>query len=381
MSRVGAMTMIDQIRRLGGAERLALGTAVALDRDRFDRWLCVTRWEEGIEQDPEVGPLLGELEGAGVRILGLPRRGKLSLTPWSALVRTLRRERIGVLHAHMFGSNVWASLLGPSAGVPAVLAHEHNWSFEGGTARRQLDRRLIARRASAFITVSQSARRRMIELEGIDPAKLVLIRNGLPPREPGRPGRIRAELDIAPGAPVIGSVGMLRPEKAFDLLLRATSELADRFEELTVLIAGDGPERARLGRLSDELGLGGRVRFLGFRADIGDLLCDLDLAVCCSDFEGGPLSVMEYMAAGLPVVATDTGGLPELVQDGVEGRLVAARDPAALAAAIGDLLADKGERERLGAAASKKAEAFSFDAYIERIEALYASLLEPIASR
>ena len=165
------------------------------------------------------------------------------------------------------------------------------------------------------------------------------------------------------------------------MLVEAAARLRETHPEAQVLIAGEGPERAGLEALRERLGVDGAVRLLGVRNDVPDILAALDVAVCCSDFEGGPLSVMEYMGAGLPVVATRVGGLPELVKDGETGVLVEPRDPAALAAAIGELLDDPGRRDRLGAAGRElRSSEYDIDVWVRRLEDLYEARLSTKAA-
>jgi glycosyltransferase involved in cell wall biosynthesis len=371
------VTMLDSIRALGGAETIAVGTAKALDPERFERWLCVTRWDEAWLDIPQVRALRTELDRSGVRFLGLERGSRASISPWRHLHRLLRTERIDVLHSHMFGSNVWASLIGPAARVPVVVAHEHNWSFTGNPGRSLVDRFVIGRRADAVVTVSTHARERMVNDERIPADRVRLIRNGvpdLPTRE--RTPEIRSTLGIPAGALVIGSVGLLRREKAFEILVDAAARLKGAGVDAYVVIAGEGPERGRLQAALDATGLGERLQLLGHRDDVPQLLSSLDIAVCCSDFEGGPLSVMEYLAAGLPVVATRTGGLPELVGDGENGLLVPTRDAGALAKALAALAGEPELRARLGNESRRRFEDdLGFPAYVARVEALYDELL------
>jgi L-malate glycosyltransferase len=228
----------------------------------------------------------------------------------------------------------------------------------------------------AFVAVSEAGLRGMVEVERIPRRDVVLLRNGLEAVPPGDPGKVRRELGIAANHPVVLSTGGLRPEKAYEVLIDAAARLVESLPELRVLIAGDGPEREKLEALVTGLGLSGVVTLLGVRNDIPDLLAAADLAVCCSDFEGGPLSVMEYMGAGLPVVATKVGGLPELVRDGENGVLVPPRDPDDLAESIAGLLVDAGRRRRMGQAGRLLRESeYGGDAFIARLEALYERLL------
>jgi glycosyltransferase involved in cell wall biosynthesis len=289
----------------------------------------------------------------------------------------MRRLQNGtdVVHAHMFGSNVWGTVLGRLAHVPVVVAHEHTWSFKGKPLRRFLDRELVGRFADAFVAVSAEDRRKMIDVEGVDADKIRLIPNGIPEPEAGGGAEVRRELGVGTDDPLIGVVCELRAQKALEVLFEAALRLRDEFPALTVLVAGDGPERERLEAEVRRLGLEGTVRLLGIRRDVPALLDALDVAVLSSDYEGSPLSVMEYMAAGLPVVSTRVGGVPELVEDGREGLLVPPRDPAALADAIRRLLRDQAEAERLGANGRvRQRREFSLDAMVRRVEELYEEL-------
>lgn len=143
-----------------------------------------------------------------------------------------------------------------------------------------------------------------------------------------------------------------------------------------MLIAGHGPEQTRLQALINEFGLRDVVLLLGRRLDVPELLTVLDVAVCASAFEGSPLAVMEYMEAGLPIVATKVGGVPDLIEDGVHGLLVEPGDPVGLAAAIDDLLTNRVHASALGAhARERRRREFDLDVMVGSVEALYEELL------
>ena len=372
--RLRVLTLVDHLGASGGGERLAMEISKRLDRDRFEPIHCASRWHPDAS-GPAMRAAADELLAAGVRVIGLGRGSTAAVWSWAPLVRLLRRERVDVLHSHKFGSNVWGVLLGRLARVPAVVAHEHTWSYEGQPVRRFLDRELIARGSDAFVAVSHEDRRRMIEVERIDPADVVFVPNGIDALPGGDGARVRAELGIEPDAPVIGAVAVLRPQKALHLLLRAAAELVREHPRLRVLIAGDGPEREPLEALVGELGLGESVRLLGLRRDVPDVLAALDVAVVSSDFEGTPLAVLEYMDAGLPVVATRVGGLPDLVEHGRHGLLVEPGDASALAGAIGELLRDPARARELGAAGRERRRTeFSIDRTVRTLEDMYVQL-------
>ena len=374
--RVKVVVMLDSIARPGGGERLAVEGAIRLDPERFERTLCLTRWSPEFERVEPARGLLARLRDAGVRVVGIERERRTDLLAWRPLVELLRRERVDVVHAHLFGSNVWASVLGRLARVPAIVAHEHMWSYSSSRLRPVIDRELISRFADAFIAVSREGMRQMIEVERIPAGRVVYLPNGIAPLPAGDGARVRAELGIPADAPLVGSVGHLRTEKAYEVLVEAAAGVVAAVPGVRFAIAGEGPERERLETLRRALGLDLAFSLPGARDDVPDLLAALDVGVCCSDFEGGPLSVMEYMDAGLPVVATRVGGLPELVADGVTGELVPARDPAALGAALSGLLEDPERRGRLGAAGRALIrDEYGIDRWTARLEDLYTTLV------
>jgi glycosyltransferase involved in cell wall biosynthesis len=370
--RLRVVTLIDKPDVTGGGERMAVTLAMRVDPGRFDRFLCATRPSDGASFE-------GELRETGVRTLTLDRGSKLDLLAWRPLVSLLRRERIDILHAHKFGSNLWGAVIGRLARVPVVVAHEQSWasarySFAGPRLRAFLDRNVIGRLADAFIAVSEADKQRMIDLEGVEADRIRVLFNAIPTQQPtGRD--VRAELGIAPDAPVVATVCQLRAEKALDLLVDAAAELKREFPDLRVLIAGDGQEEAALREQIRERDLAETVLLLGTRRDIPDLLTAVDVAVCCSDFEGTPLSVMEYMASEAPVVATRVGGLPEMIDEGVHGLLFERRNVHELAEALARLLRDPGERRRMGERArERQRERFDLDGAARWLEALYEEL-------
>jgi len=290
------------------------------------------------------------------------------------LLRLLRRERFDVVHSHKFGSNVWGTLIGRLAGVPVIVAHEHSWSFDGKPVRRVLDRELIGRGSDVIVAVSAQDRRKIIEIEGVRPEKVLLVPNGIP-RRSATGADVRAELGIPPDAPVIGAVGGLRPEKAIDLLIRAAAPLLQEIAQLRVLIAGEGPEKEPLRELARHAGVADRVMLIGFRDDVPDVLAALDVAVSSSVFEGSPLAVMEFMEAARPIVATRVGGVPDLIDHGVHGVLVRSGDAEGLTAALRRMLADREAARRMGQRArERRLREFDIDVAVRRFESLYERL-------
>jgi glycosyltransferase involved in cell wall biosynthesis len=365
------LTLTDVVGR-GGAEAVAEELSVHADPERFDRSLCVTRPTAHVAG---ADASLARLRDAGVEVVFLERRGRLDVRPFGRLLSLLRDRPVDVVHAHKFGSNVWAALLGHTAGVPVVIAHEHTWSFEGQPVRRLADRHLVARLSDAVIAVSEADRRRMVAEVGMPGDRVVLIRNGIDGAPGGDGQQVRRELGLAPGVPVLLQTATLRPQKAVEVMIAATGILRRTHPDARLLVAGGG-DVARLHDVAAAQGVADAVLLLGPRVDVADLLAAASVGVLSSDFEGMPLAVLEYMAAGLPVVATAVGGVPEIVREGETGFLVAPRDPAALAERVSRLLddpelaRDMGERGR-----RRQREAFSRQAMVGAVTALYERLL------
>jgi glycosyltransferase involved in cell wall biosynthesis len=363
--RLTVLTVIDALMT-AGAETVATRIALDLDRSRFQSILCSTR--------PSSPEHVAAARAKGVEVLELNRRSRLDVWRWQPLARLLRSGTVDVVHAHKFASNLWAALLVPHSRLPVLLAHEHTWSYEG-TLRRVVDRELIARRAGAIVAVSPTDRRRMIELERIPASKVVFIPNGIPDRPTGDRERARRELGLARSDAVVGTVCGLRPQKELETALRALGRLAPHRPTLRFVVVGDGPERARLERLADELGV--PTLFLGHRPndEVPDLVAAMDVLVLSSRFEGMPLAVLEWMAAGKAIVASRVGGIPSIVEHEHEALLVPPRDHVAFAQEIGRLLDDPSERRRLGKAAQRRQRAeFRFEHTLDLLQGLYERL-------
>ena len=378
--KLGVLTLVDGVGEYGGTERIAREIALHLDPDQFESYLCVSR------RIPPEEAIRGReaLAGTPVRLLELNRSSRADLAAWVRLGRFMRRQQIDVLHSHKFGSNLWGAILARIARVPVFISHEHTWSFEGQPLRKMLDRYLIAASADAFLAVSEADRVRMIELEGIDAAKVMYVPNGIPdPPSLPQVQDLRSELGIGPEAPLVGIVAVVRQQKAHEVLIESGAILSKEFPDLAVVIIGDDEvEGARIEALraqAAQLGAPETFHFLGKRGDVPRLIAELDLAVLTSDYEGSPLSVMEYMAAARPVVATDVGGVGDLVVSGETGYLVPPRDPAAFAEAMAWVLRDPAKARDMGEAGRRRQQAqYSLAATVSQIEALYRQLRGPV---
>ena len=311
------------------------------------------------------GPLREAAETARVRFLPL-RNVRRPLSPWRdlagflELVRLLRREQPDILHASSSKAGVLGRLAGFVAHVPVRIFTVHGWAFaahSGSAARlfRWADR-LVEPLTTVTICVSEHEREAGVAAGTCAPERTVVIPNAVDvaaaPRS--RPGERKR--------PLILAVGRLKAPKDFPTLIRALSRLPPG--SFDALIVGDGPDRPRLEEQIEALGLSDRVRLAGERRDVPQLLATADAFVLPSASEGHPVSVLEAMAAALPVVASRVGGVPEQVFDEETGLLVEPDDPNELAAALDRLIGDPFLRRRLGAAGRARAEqAFGLDTF------------------
>jgi glycosyltransferase involved in cell wall biosynthesis len=288
----------------------------------------------------------------------------------------LRARRPAVFHAHLSWPVAckWGLAAAVAARVPAVLATAQLFVDVPVGLSRRVQMGVLGRLTGRYIAVSEDTRRRLLDAFGWSDAKVVVVRNAIPLERyaVGRDPSVRAALTGGDDAPLALVTARLDEQKGHDVLLRA----AARLPGVRFACAGDGPLRDRLLAQARELGVAGRVAFLGYRDDLPSLLAACDLVVLPSRYEGLPISLIEAMAAARPVVATDIGGTRELVRDGETGVLVPPDDPEALADAIADLASRPDERRRLGEAGRVRARRhFGSEAMVAAVTDQYEALL------
>jgi glycosyltransferase involved in cell wall biosynthesis len=294
------------------------------------------------------GPLRDAADRWGVRFLPL-RHVRRAINPWRdavgllELVRLLRRERPDIVHASSSKAGVLGRLAAALVGVPIRIFTVHGWAFAAHSgAAAQLYRwadRLMRPMTTMTICVAEHELETGLAARTCSGERTIVIPNAIDIRR-APPARDDGNL------PRLVAVGRLKAPKDFLTLVRAVSVLPPDSCELVVV--GDGPERERLEAEIGRLGLEERVRLVGERSDVPELLAGADAFVLSSASEGMPISVLEAMAAGLPVVASRVGGMAELVADGETGLLVTPGAPQELASALRRLLADRQLRHRLG---------------------------------
>jgi glycosyltransferase involved in cell wall biosynthesis len=290
------------------------------------------------------------------------------------LARLIRQERPQVLHYHTSHAVTLGTFACLGRRGPAAVATRRT-AFP--TRRNPLFRLKFSYRLDHIIAVCGSIQGDMVAA-GLPPERISVIHSGIDLerfREPADGAEFRRELAIPSAHLLIGCVGALTPQKGHTHLLRVVARLSDRFPNLYVAIVGEGEHREAILDEARNLGIRDRVRLGGFRDDIPAANAAFDVAVLPSLVgEGSPAVVKEAMAAGVAVIATRVGGVGEILEDGVQGLLVASGDEDALAAAVESLLRDPDRRRALGRAGSARAKEFSMQQMINRTHDVYAML-------
>jgi len=306
--------------------------------------------------------------GVDARFVGLDASGadpfyaQLAV-PYVRLSSPLRLRRAlrgaDIVHTHLVHADVLGALA--AWGTPLVSTKHNDDPFRSGPYR--FVERTITRRARRVIAITDSLKRFCVERVGLPEEQLEVIPYGL--NEPPRPWGENPPLELAEG-PVVAAVARLVPQKGIDVAIRALAG----WDRGTLVVLGEGPERASLEKLAEELGV--RALFPGHLPDVAAVLRRADVLVHPARWEGFGLAVLEAMLCGLPVVATRVSSIPEIVVDGETGLLVPPDDPAALGEALQRVLADPGG---LGAAGRERARAeFSVERMAERTAELYERL-------
>jgi glycosyltransferase involved in cell wall biosynthesis len=326
---------------------------------------------------PKVDWLSRSLSAAGFEPIKLAARRTMDLRYLRDLKGILRRERIDLVQTHLLGTSVYATLASAGAQIPVVSTFHGRPDIPSGGRFRQPKSRLLHH--NQIVCVSRSLRQHFLSRGDLG-EQTIVIPNGIDLLSftPGRGTTLRKELGLAASVPLVGAVGNVRPSKAYPSLLEAFAILRKAVPDAHLVIAGQqsGALYDDLLSLRSSLGIEDCAHFLGFRADVAQVLSALDVFALSSSSEGFSLATVQAMAMGLPVVATRSGGPEEIVGDSSSALLVEPRDPVELSSAIVRLLSDRRLARELGAAARKHVmERYSVERMAERYSALYERLL------
>lgn len=369
---------------IGGPAQHVIHLTAGLPADRFESKLLIGR------EAPTEGSMADLAARAGVSPVIVPGLGR-RLSPLDDLhalgftYRFFRTFRPDVVHTHTAKAGAIGRLAARLAGVPVIVHTYHGHVFHGyfsplvtrvflGIERR------LARVTTRLLTVSDSVEKELLRYGIAAPGDVSVMPLGLDLRRcldvECRRGELRDELGMERETPLVGIVARLVPIKRHDDFVSAAMRVAAAAPTCHFLIVGDGERRAALEALVARSGLAARTHFLGWRHDLDRIYADLDVVVLTSANEGSPVSLIEAMAAACPVVATRVGGVPDLVEHGVNGLLVPPGAADAVADAVLELLADADRRSALGRAGRKRVyPAFSVERLLADVADLYAELV------
>lgn len=365
--KMRSVLLVTQDLQRAGAQRQCVELAIGLQRS--------TEWKVAVATIDSEGPLAAELREAGITIHGCPRRWRWDLAPVRGLASIARDSGYQLIHSFLFLPNFYARCARVLNRRPAVISSLRSTGVAGWP--RYLLEVLMAPLSDLIIANSESGKRHLISL-GAAAWRIAVVRNGIDLSRfaPGDSAHVH-ERDARVHGRRIGMVAQIEPRKDHLGLVSAFVELYPRYPGLRLTIAGDGSLRPRVEDAVRRAGVEEAVDFLG-TVDRADLLYrGLDVYIQASAFgEGTSNSIIEAMASGLPVIATDVGGNSDVVDHERTGLMIPPRDPKALAAAIARLLDDAALRSRFGAAGRARAlERYSRESMVATTVMLYEKVL------
>jgi L-malate glycosyltransferase len=372
---------------VGGTEKQVLKLAGKLDRSRFDLgFACLRRW----------GDLLGEI-APDIAVEEYPIASFYQINTLRQILKyahELKRQRIQIVHSYNFYANVFSIPAARMAGVPCIVASIRDMGAYMTPAQSRVHKWVC--RLADRILVNASAIREWLIGQGYDARKISVIRNGLDYSDyckELKAAHLRKELGLPDTSRLVVLVSRLAPKKGVECFLEAAARIASRCNEIYFLVVGDAfisnngvVERdikycEKLKQIAWRLGIGTRVFFIGQRADVPRILSEASVSVLPSFSEGLSNTLLESMAAGVPVVATDVGGTPELIEHGEHGLLVPAGDPEKLTEAVCQILDNPFLARKLAELARDRIKRhFSLDRMVHETEDMYLGLMRTKSS-
>jgi len=358
---------------VGGAEGQVYELVKGLDKNQYEPVVCSLT---------KGGIYVEKIRNEGVKVITIANR--LRGVPWKLpkIIKVLRKERFDIVHNQMFVAGLFGTLIGKLLSVPVVINSVLSLGFTVNWYRRPI-KCLLYKISDCVIVNSEKIKSLLIHYRIVKKDKIWRIYNGVdietfhPKSNGSSVSKLRNELGIASGDyHVIGILARLTPVKNHRCLLRAIPDIQEEFPKTVFLVIGNGPLEKMLKQFAKDLHIIEHIRFLGERKDTHELLRLMDLSVLCSLREGFSNSILEAMAAGIPVVASNMGGNSEAIVDGVTGFLFNPTDPAALAERVKEILKNKRRMRQMGLAGRKRAESlFSISRMVREYEGIYQSHL------
>ncbi len=374
MKKINIMILTHSLH-VGGAENHVNSLVLNSDKAKFN-FVIVCLYELGV-----IGERLSK-EKDGIKVYHNLMRRNFDVSGVWKLIHIMRGENINILYIVLTPFTLfWGAFCAKIAGVKASLARSTTiYPIYRVTKKRKIITSVSLNFIDKIIAQSNSHKDYLVESAGFDPGKIIVIYNGVDLECYGKyidMADFKFSVKIPTGAPVIGIVGRLVPEKGHLIFLRAARRILESFPQAHFLIAGDGKQRSELETFSNELRIDSNVHFLGTRHDISQILSLLNVAVMSSVTEAFSNAILEYMAASKPVVATDAGSNAEIVVDGDTGYVVPCNDSEAMADAVLKLLRNEKLAIKMGETGRATViEKFTIQDMIAKYESLFIDLVE-----
>jgi len=360
----GIILQLTDSLQLGGAEHLLMDLVVGLKEHNFYPIVCSI----------DNGPLAFELENRGIEVIVISKKRSKDISLVWRLCQVVQKRDVGLIHSHFPVSDIYGWIVSKICRIPQVIT-VHGDIF----SNKNLFLSFVFRDTNRIVTVSHDLKRK---LSAFCPHvnNVQVIHNGI------RVEDVRNQLidkvyaknrvNLKANDFTIGSIGGLRKVKGYEFLLEAIAIARKAFPNVKLVLVGNGPQRSLLQEKAEKLGISDIVIFVGWRKDIPQLLSAFDLYVCSSLKEGVSISLLEAMAASKPVIATNVGGNPEVVEDGKTGLLVPPKDPQKIAETINELLDNENKRLEMGRAGLKRVkEKFSISKTVREYKEVYLEVL------
>ncbi len=382
---------------MGGSAQNTLLTAHNHDPQRYSVCLIKGSTHESAMTEAEGQLVISQLANAeklGIEVIDLPSLVRRispvnDLKAFSSIFRLLRRMKPHIVHTHTSKAGILGRLAAWMARVPTIIHTPHGHVFYGHFGRSlsriflQMER-LLGKITHHHIALTPEECNDYLSLRVAQPNNTSVIHSGIDLQRFSKGAKQRTEkrkeLGFSPHSLVVGFVGWLIPIKGVTYLVNAMARIVEQHSKNLLVLVGKGDDKGeeeiKLKEQVERAGLADKVRFLGWRPDVDKIMGCFDIFVLPSLNEGMGRVLVEAMAAGLPIVASRVGGIPDLVKDGENGLLVPPANAGALDRAISDLLSDKARRKRMGETGKRMCRPYSVEAMVEKIDDLYSRLVE-----
>jgi glycosyltransferase involved in cell wall biosynthesis len=350
----------------GGMQRVVVDLCSKVDPSRFKMSVCCLE---------EFGPNFTEVECKGIPVFLVKKNAGVDYLLPFRLRRLFVGQKVKIVHTHGENPFFYGTIGAKLGRIPVIIHTDHARGIFPVAQKEMISEWILSWFADRIVAVSSGVKSDLVKYEHINPDKILVINNGIDGGkyriDIGREKK-RTELGIDKNNTVIGTTVRLAEQKGICYLIEAAGLLSEEFEDFKVIIVGDGKCREDLEKQARDCGLEKKVIFTGFRSDVPEIMQIIDIYVLPSIWEGHPLVLLEAMASGKPIVATDISGNRDAVENGHTGFLVPPRDPKELANALKKLLEDEALRRKMGAMGYEKFQnQFTLNRMVREYENLY----------